>query len=156
MNFLQSPPGEDPIIVEGFFPVSPQMVFDAWTQPDKIKRWFGQKPNTLASAQVDLHEGGYWRFLVTEEATHTVAMEGKYLEIVENQKLVFSWSHVVAHADGNREETPKSTVEVNFSAKGSGTWVQLKHSGIAKEDTRKGVGSGWENSFGHILELLSV
>ncbi|MEM9278646.1 MAG: SRPBCC domain-containing protein [Pseudomonadota bacterium] len=155
MNFLQSIPGEDPIVVEGYFPVTPQTMFKAWTEPDKIKKWFGMKPDSLASAQVELREGGAWRFLLTDEDAHTVGMEGEYLEIVQDEKLVFSWTHVVAHADGTREETPASRVEVSFSPKGSGTWVHLIHSGIAKDDARKGVGSGWTHSFGHIMDVLS-
>ena len=154
MNFLQSHPGEDPVVVEGFFPASPSVVYKAWTEPTIIKKWFGREPNSLASAQVDLREGGNWKFLLTDEEDQKVGMEGEYLEIVPEEKLVFSWKHVVAHSDGSRDETPTSRVEVKFSSKGKGTWVHLVHSGIRLEDTRKGVGMGWTNSFGHIMDLL--
>ena len=154
MNFLQSQPGDEPIIVEGFFPVSPQILFNAWTEPDKIKRWFGIRPNSLASAEVDLRKGGLWRFLTTDEGAHTVGMEGEYLEIVPDEKLVLSWMHVIVHPGGKREETPVSKVEVNFSPKGSGTWLKVMHSGIRTEDARKGVGGGWTSSFTQIMDLL--
>ena len=42
---------------------------------------------------------------------------GQYLEVGPGEKLVFSWSHVIAHATGEREEPPQSRVEVDFTPK---------------------------------------
>lgn len=154
MNYLQTAPGEDPIIVEGFFPVSPSVMFKAWTDPDRVMKWFGRAPNTLVSAHIELKQGGEWRFCVASDDEHTSVLQGEYQEIVEDEKLAFSWRHVVTQANGESEETMTSNVEVTFSSKGNGTWVHLIHTGIAVEDARKGVGGGWNNSFGHILQVL--
>ncbi|MEM7215871.1 MAG: SRPBCC domain-containing protein [Pseudomonadota bacterium] len=154
MNLLQSNPGDDPVVVEGFFAVSPSTMFRAWTEPEIICKWFGLKPNSLVSARVDLRVGGIWTFVLDNQAAHSASMQGEYIEIVPDKKLAFTWKHVVVDESGHQEETPVSRVDVQFSPKGSGTWVHLEHSGIVREGAREGVGGGWVNSFGHIMELL--
>lgn len=155
MNFMTSQPGTDPIVVEGYFPASPDRVFNAWTNPDIIVKWFGVEPNSLHSATVDLRLGGAWQFIKTKDDTKTVGFEGEYKEINLNEKLLFSWSHVITHADGERDASPYSQVEVKFSAKGKGTYVHLTHSTVRSEDARRGIGGGWEASFGFLEDALS-
>ena len=155
MNFVQSEPGQDPVVVEGYFGFAPERVFQAWTQPDLIRQWFGIAPNSLEAAEVDLRPGGKWRFLRIQESDRWEGMEGEYLEIVENERLVFSWAHVKANNTGKREATPDSRVEISFTPRGSGTFVRLVHSAIGTEGARRGVGSGWENSFGQIQDALA-
>jgi len=151
MDFLQSSPGADPIVVEGYFAASPERVFRAWTEPDRVKKWFGHQPNSLASAAIDLRPGGRWRFLFTDDGTGQRGFEGEYIEIEPARRLVFSWSHVTVDAHGHREATPESRVDVQFVPTGSGTMVKLLHSGIRSEDARKGVGTGWTNAFASLV-----
>ncbi len=154
MNFVKSPIGDDPIIVEGYFAAPPDKVFEAWTDPTIVVKWFGYKANSLHSATIDLRPGGSWRFVRQDDGTSSVGFEGEYHDIQPGERLVFSWSHVVTYADGAREATPSSRVEVEFTPKGSGTFVRLVHSSISSDDARKGIGGGWEASFGVITELF--
>lgn len=153
--FVKTELGEDPIVVEGYFAAPPEKVFHAWTTPESVMKWFGHKPNSLHSADIDLKPGGAWQFILTKDDHHTMGFEGEYLDIEPAQRLVFSWSHVTNHADGNRDATPYSQVEVTFTGKGGGTDVRLVHSAIQNDDARKGVGSGWEGAFSHISALFT-
>jgi uncharacterized protein YndB with AHSA1/START domain len=155
MQFVQSPPGDDPIVVEGFFAASPARVFNAWTNPDIVMKWFGLEPNSLHSADIDLRPGGAWRFLHSRTAEQTMGFEGAYAEIEPDERLVFSWSHVITRADGAREATPESRIEVTFTPKGSGSMVRLVHSAVRTEDARRGIGGGWEASFGSLRDVLA-
>jgi len=154
MNFMTSQPGTDPIVVEGYFPATPDRVFNAWTDPDIIVKWFGVEPNSLHSAKMDLHPGGKWQFIISKGETKTVGFEGQYQDIKQSEKLVFSWCHVITHANGERDASPYSRVEVNFTAKGKGTYVHLIHSEVRSDDARRGIGGGWEASFGSLGEVL--
>lgn len=154
-EFVKTEPVDETIIVEGYFAVSPSQMFQAWTNPEIIKKWFGREPNSLHSAEVDLRQGGIWRFLKSSDEEKAVGFEGEYLEIEQDHRLVFSWSHAVTFANGEKETTPASRVEVVFSSKGSGTNVILHHSAIRSEDGRKGVGGGWEISFGILKHFLT-
>lgn len=156
MDFMKSVPGDDPIVVESYFAASPARVFEAWTDPDIVMQWFGQAPNSLHSATIDLRLGGEWRFLKSSDDEKSVGFEGQYLEIEPGEKLVFSWAHVIAYANGDREATPYSRVEVVFTAQGSGTYLRLVHSAVRAEEARRGIGGGWEASFGHLTDVLDA
>jgi uncharacterized protein YndB with AHSA1/START domain len=147
MEFSKSPPGDDPIVVECYFAASPAKVYEAWTDPKIVVKWFGLAPNSLHSATIDLRPGGAWQFLKTKDGDKSMGFEGEYLDIQPGEKLVFSWAHVIVHANGEREATPYSQVEVNFTPKGKGTNVRLVHSAVQSEDARRGIGGGWEASF---------
>ena len=156
LEFVRTEPGEDPIIVEGYFAATPASVFQAWTDPDIVMQWFGREPNSLHSATIDLRRGGAWRFLESNDAEKSVGFEGKYLDIVPGERLVFSWSKVIAHATGERDATPTSQVEVTFKAKGNGTDIRLVHSAVHDEAARHGFGGGWSFAFGTMRTLLSA
>lgn len=154
MQFVQTSPGEDPIIVESYFAAPPARVFNAWTDPDVLIRWFGLRPSYMDRASIDLRPGGIWQVQRDQDDAKTVGFEGRYREIEPDQRLVFSWSHVVTEANGNREATPESLVEITFTPKGGGTMVRLAHSGVRSGDARRGIGGGWEASFTHLQQLV--
>jgi len=154
-KYLQSTPGDDPLVVESYYAVSPDRMFEAWTVPEIVQAWFGLGTEPLHSAEIDLKPGGGWRFIKTKDSEKAIGFEGEYLEIVVNRKLVYTWRHIVLFGDGRREVTPDSTVEVTFTADGPGTQVYLVHSGIGSEDARKGVGGGWESCFGRLVDVLA-
>ena len=156
MTYMLSPPGDDPIVVEGYYAASPARVFQAWTDPLIVRKWFGREPNSLDSASIDLQPGGRWCFMKLGEGDTSMGFEGRYLEVVQDEKLVFTWAHIVTHADGRQETSPDSTVTVDFVPKGSGTMVRVVHSGIRREDARRGVGGGWEASFASLSDLLAA
>ena len=140
LEFVRTEPGDDPIVVEGYFGVSPEKAFEAWTDPNIVMKWFGRQPNGLHSATIDLRTGGIWRFLESKDGDRSVGFEGQYLDVKPNEKLVFSWARVITHDGGGREATPTSRVEVEFTPRGSGTHVRLVHSAIHDEDTRRRFG----------------
>ncbi|MEL6310820.1 MAG: SRPBCC domain-containing protein [Pseudomonadota bacterium] len=154
MRFLQTDVGAEPVLVEAIFPATPQRVFKAWTDPDEIMKWFGPGPGSLVSAEVDLRPGGAWCFVVSDTAEGRASLMGAYTIIEPAERLQFTWQHVREHASGGRDETPFSTVTISFEPHGAATRVKLRHEGILKEDGRKGVGNGWETTFGQLEAML--
>ena len=75
------------------FKASPAQLFQAWTQPEKMIRWWGVTghPKTPI-AEADLKVGGRFRvqFHTPDGERHSVS--GVYREVVPNRKLVFSWA----------------------------------------------------------------
>lgn len=156
LAFLKSPEGADPIVVEGTFKGTPDRVFRAWTTPDEVKKWFGQRPDSLASAEIDLQVGGVWRFAFEAMEAHQDVLGGTYAAVEPASRLAFSWIHERIFPDGRVEKTPASEVTVTFEAVGEGTFVRLVHSAIRSEDARKGVGSGWSSSFASIQAVFQA
>ena len=155
LEFVRSEPGEDPIIVEGYFAATPAAVFRAWTDPNIVMKWFGRAPNSLHSATIDLRPGGVWQFLESSDEERSVGFEGEYLAVEPDRHLAFTWSKVIARTTGERDATPISRVEVTFTAQGNGTAVRLVHSAVHDDDTRRGFGGGWSFAFNTMRALLS-
>lgn len=154
--FLKSPAGADPIVIEGMFKATPERVFRAWTSSEEVKRWFGQQPNSLASAEIDLRVGGAWRFAFPAGEAHQDVLGGTYAAVEPGSRLAFSWVHERVFPDGRVEKTPASEVTVTFEPANEGTFVRLVHAAIRAEDARRGVGQGWAASFGAIQAMLQA
>ena len=154
MKFLQSPPGDEPVKISGLFKAPVARLYKAWTNPEEIKQWFGPRPHSIADARCDLQIDGDWCFVMNDSETQREQLEGKYLAIEENAKLIFSWRHVKQLADGQRHETAYSKVTVDFIDCGDSTQIDLCHEAIKEEDGRLGVGRGWHACFEHIQLMI--
>lgn len=154
LAFVKSPEGANPIIVEGVFRATAERMFAAWTTPAEIKQWFGPGPGYLDEVDVDLREGGAWRFAygVTDGQRNQLA--GAYETIEAPRKLVFSWVHTRAFEDGRAESTAESKVTVTFDERADGTLVRLVHEAIQTGDGRVGVRGGWNGSFARLESLV--
>lgn len=151
--FVKTELGADPIIVNGYFAASPQQVFRAWTDPDLIVEWFGPKPGSLFSVDVDLRVGGAWRFVKTNHGTETTGFEGVYLDIRPHSLLIFSWSKFATNSELG-DSRPVSRVEIVLSERGSGTDISITHSAIADHETRIGFAGGWEHGMKNMQKLF--
>lgn len=145
---------QEPIVIQGWFAASPERVFRAWTDPSLVVQWFGRSPDPLYSAEIDLRVGGAWRFVKTQEDDRIVALQGTYLEIQLNRRLVFTWALVETQTDDNRKETLHAEIDVEFAAKGEGTSVSLTHSPMRARDSRSGIGRKWQLSFCELDHIL--
>ena len=84
--------GEREIVMTRVFDAPRELVFDALTKPELLKRWFGPHGWTLAECEVDLRVGGAWRFFSRGPGGHTMGMRGVYREIVRPERVVYTES----------------------------------------------------------------
>jgi uncharacterized protein YndB with AHSA1/START domain len=84
--------GDREIVMTRIFDAPRDLVFDALTKPELLKRWFGPHGWTLTECDVDLRPGGAWRFLSHGPGGHTMGMRGVYREIVRPGRLVYTES----------------------------------------------------------------
>jgi uncharacterized protein YndB with AHSA1/START domain len=66
------------------------LVYKVWTTPELIKRWWSANRGEVTVADVDLRVGGTWRWVMMAHGEFEVAFYGEYLEIVPNERLVFT------------------------------------------------------------------
>jgi len=155
LPFLKSPLGDEPVVVEGHFNVSPERVFRAWTDSQEVKAWFGPGGEGAHVVTVDPRVGGRWRLDYGLNKGQRDVLEGKYLEVVANSRLVFSWIHERRFDDGRVETTAPSQVTVTFAATPDGTFLRLVHERIVKKAGRLGVGEGWNGTFASLENYLA-
>ena len=69
-----------------------RIVFDAWTQPELLQRWWVPKsiPITLLSCEMDVRVGGTYRFVFQVDPSTSMAFFGRYLEVSPPSRLVWT------------------------------------------------------------------
>ncbi|CAN7406985.1 SRPBCC family protein [Rhizobium sp. LjRoot258] len=67
-----------------------QKIFKAWTDPLVMKEWFVPRPWSIADAKLDLRPGGANLIVMRSPDGQEFENRGVYLEIVENEKIVFT------------------------------------------------------------------
>lgn len=119
---------------------TPKRVFEAWTRPQDLKRWFGPSDAMeVTEASVDLKVGGRYRLVLREPGGEMHRVSGAYREIVPHSRLVFTWAW---------ESMPdrQSLVTVTIEAKDGGCALQLHHEQFADDSARDKHQHGWTGS----------
>jgi uncharacterized protein YndB with AHSA1/START domain len=81
--------GENEIVMTRDFAASPEMVFDALTKPELVKRWLLGPPGwSMPVCQIDLKVGGAYRYVWRNEDGREMGMGGTYREIVRPDRIV--------------------------------------------------------------------
>ena len=79
------------LVLERRADVPVSLVWKAWTQAEHLKKWFVPAPWSLADCEVDLRPGGRFRTVMrSPEGELMDNGAGCYLEVVENERLVFT------------------------------------------------------------------
>ena len=82
-------PADDQILITREFDAPKHLVFEAYTKPEHVRRWWTAKRGEVTECEIDLRVGGRWRYvMVTNEGGMEVAFHGEYREIVENERIV--------------------------------------------------------------------
>jgi len=81
-------PNDLEIVMVRDFDAPSALVFDAWTNCEHLKRWWGPPTWSLPGCEIDLRVGGEWRYLMRGEGGEEMGMYGEYLEIAAPSRLV--------------------------------------------------------------------
>ncbi|MBD2165242.1 SRPBCC domain-containing protein [Calothrix membranacea FACHB-236] len=91
-GFAVTLPSDTEILITRIFNAPRRLVFEAWTQPEHVKRWFGGCSSmTMTVCEIDLRVGGAWRYVLHDPKNSMEhAFSGEYREIVPPERLVTS------------------------------------------------------------------
>ena len=81
-------PTDREIVMTRVFDAPRHLVFDAFTKPELLKRWFGPRGWSLVVCEVDLKVGGGFRFVLRGPEGREMGMRGVYREIVPPERSV--------------------------------------------------------------------
>ncbi len=81
-------PSDTQILITRDFDAPRHLVFQAYTTPELIKRWWAGKRGEVTVAEVDLRVGGSWRYVMDAVGGFEVAFHGEFREIVPNERIV--------------------------------------------------------------------
>lgn len=132
-------------------PFARERVFDAWVSEKHLHRWLGPAPDIEARyVEVDLREGGAYRFGFVEEGEPVKYVHGVYHTIRAPEKLVFSWVWEAPQIDAGTT----TLVTVVFNEIDNGTEVLLKHERFAGTESCELHAWGWRGTFDKLNTYL--
>jgi uncharacterized protein YndB with AHSA1/START domain len=143
-NPANAPASDRELVITRIINASPEKLFRAWTEPELLTQWFAPLPYTTPSAVVDVRPGG--SSMVTMRSPEGVDMPcpGVYLEVVKNQRLVFTDAYVNAWQPSNK---PFMTCILTFEDLGGKTryTATARHWTVADREAHEKMGfySGW-------------
>ena len=83
-------PTDTQILITREFDAPRHLVYQAYTTPELIKRWWSGDRGEVTSVEVDLRVGGVWRYVMTANGGFEVGFHGTFREIVPNERIVSS------------------------------------------------------------------
>ena len=131
------------------YPVAPEKVYRAWTDPKAVSQWWGPGPGEPVSvAELDVRVGGRFRIVFGGPDGKMHECAGTYKEVVPNKKLVFTWSWP--------NTTPEriSVVTIEFRGSATGTDLVFKHEQLFDEKVRDDHKRGWSGTLDKLAEFL--
>jgi uncharacterized protein YndB with AHSA1/START domain len=150
---------ERELVVTRTFNAPARIVFEAWTKPELLKRWWAPKSAgvSLLSCEADVRVGGRYRFEFGHEASKpeslkpesskTMAFFGRYIEVTPHSRLVWT----------NDESDDGAVTTVTFEEKDGKTLLvmhELYPSKEALDGAVAGMEGGMPETFAQLDELL--
>jgi uncharacterized protein YndB with AHSA1/START domain len=154
---------EREIVIRRMFDAPRELVWKAWTEPERYMRWWGPKNFTAPFCRIDLRVGGAYLSCMRSPEGQEYWSTGIYREIVEPSLLVCTDSFadekgnvVPASHYGMGGEWPKELlVTVTFEEQDGQTKLTLRHAGIPAGEMSEQCEAGWNESFDKLAESLS-
>lgn len=80
------------IVISRSFNGPPRIVFEAWTRPELVRRWWAPKCHqvTLVGCDADVRVGGEYRYVMQPEGCEPIAFSGEYREVTPHSRLVYT------------------------------------------------------------------
>jgi uncharacterized protein YndB with AHSA1/START domain len=132
-------------------------LFKAWTDPDLLKRWFAPLPWTTPRAELDVRPGGANLVVMRGPDGNEFPNRGVYLEIVPNERLVFTDAYTEAWAPS---EKPFMTVILTFDDEDGKTryTARVRHWTVADREAHEKMGfhQGWGQCADQLAALVAT
>jgi len=147
------------LVFERTAPVSAQIMWNAWTQPEQLMQWFTPAPWKTIGCDIDLRPGGLFHAAMQSPDGETFNNDGCYLEVVDNKRL--TWTNTMSA--GFRPATAGApgfafTAIITFEPQGLSTTHykavvlhnnaedRIKHEQLGFQD-------GWGVAYAQLLEM---
>jgi uncharacterized protein YndB with AHSA1/START domain len=135
--------------IERTFDASAEDVFDAWTSPEVMRRWFHAGPDwDTPQAEVDLRVGGKVRVVMRRPDGTEAGAHGEYTLIDRPYRLVMTWTF-----DDDRSN--EQLIELSFSESEGSTTVLMINSGISTDERRENQDRGWHLCLDELQRTLA-
>jgi uncharacterized protein YndB with AHSA1/START domain len=141
-------PSDEQILITREFDAPKHLVYQAYTTPELVKRWWHANRGVVTLAEIDLRVGGKWRSVAKTDDGSEVGFHGEYRELVPNERIV---STEIYEGVPGGEGTVNT---VTFSETDSRTTLTILVEAPSKEIRDAIIESGMEDGMQDALDLL--
>jgi uncharacterized protein YndB with AHSA1/START domain len=139
---------ERELVVTRTFNAPARIVFEAWTKPELLKRWWAPKSFGVSfiSCEADVRAGGTYRFVFGHPSSEQpMEFFGRYIEVKPHSRLV--WTNDEGGEDG-------AVTTVSFEERGAETLVVMHDLHPSKDALDGAIASGSAGGFSETFEQL--
>ena len=137
------------LVIRRSFDASIETLFDALTNPQALKDWFGPGGAKVYGTSSDLRVGGKWAIEMTGDNCEEHNVTGEYVEVDPPHKVVFTWAW---------RSMPDRVSLVTYALKSDGaerTTLTLTHERLASVEARDRHEFGWNGSLNKLAPWLA-
>ncbi len=139
-----------------------ERVWKAWTDPERVKSWWGPRSFTAPFAKIDLRVGGKYLYCMRSPDGKDYWSTGVYREIVPMQRIVATDSFAdekgnvvpATHYGMSPDLSLEFVVTVTFEEYQGKTRLTLTHKGFSSGRDSEMASQGWNESFDKLAETL--
>jgi uncharacterized protein YndB with AHSA1/START domain len=146
----QSPIEAKPsLTITRHYPVAPEKVWRAWTDPQALSHWFGPgDTDSVTRAELDVRAGGRYRIAFHTQDGEEHEVSGEYREVVENRRLSFTWAW---------KSTPErvSLVTIEMLPSAQGCELNFLHERFFDQQARDNHERGWTGTFAKLDRFIA-
>jgi uncharacterized protein YndB with AHSA1/START domain len=135
--------------IKRLIPAPPERVFEYWTDPDMLARWFGPEGYDIPTRDLDVRPGGKWRTVLRTADGELRTVSGVYNAIEPPRRLVFTWGWDDDHGVRGHE----TEVTVTLDPTPGGTRLRLVQQVFQSAEMRNLHNGGWSSSFNKLEKL---
>ena len=135
--------------MERLIPAPPERVFEYWTEPELVAKWFGPGEFDVPSSDLDLRPGGKWRTTIRSPEGQLRTVSGVYSKIEPPRRLVFTW----AWNDDNGVRGHETQVTVTLEPTPGGTRLRLVQEDFQNREVRDRHNGGWASSLSKLQRV---
>jgi uncharacterized protein YndB with AHSA1/START domain len=144
-------PTDDQILITREFDAPKHLVYEAYTTPDLVRRWWHASRGEMTTCEIDLRVGGRWRYVMVTGDGFEVAFQGEYREIVPNERIVSTEVYEGAAQEGPEQGTLNTAT---FAEADGRTTLTILVQAPSKEVRDAIIESGMEAGLQDALDLL--
>jgi len=142
---------ERELVITRIFDAPRELVFTAWTEPDRAVRWWGPQGFTTARYEIDFRPGGAYRVCMRSPEGTEHWQRGMCRELVEPERLVFTF----AWEDAQGRPGHETVVTVTFAEYGAKTKLTLHQAVFETVTARDLHQGGWTSALECLADYLA-
>ncbi len=152
-----TPASDRELVLTRLIAAPPAKVFEAWTKPELMLKWFTPKPFETVRVEADVRPGGASLIVMRGPDGTEYPNRGVYLEVVPNERLVFTDAFTEAWKPSDK---PFMTGVLTFEDVGGKTryTARVMHWSAADREAHEKMGfhDGWGKATGQLCEVIGA